>query len=120
METHLKVYRITNVEIAMITLALIDAVLLIVELTNTLTQSQIETLRYIDLFIAITFLAEFFMNVSRARYKLSFIKRHWLELVASVPISATGTQALRLLRLVQLFRFLHEGGRIQIVRDERK
>ena len=88
-------------DIAMLTLALISAVILVIELTQNLTAEHILLLDRTDLSIALIFLFEFAVRFALARKKLLFFKAYWWELLASIPVTTPATQALRLLRLVR-------------------
>jgi len=44
-----------------------------------------QVLQYIDLFVCMFFLLDFFVNFTLAKSKLEFMKWGWLDLVASIP-----------------------------------
>jgi voltage-gated potassium channel len=104
-------------DIAMMLLALISGYLLVIEYTTHPAAEQILIFNNIDLAIALIFLAEFCVKLFFAPRKRIFLKSHWWELLASIPVTAPLTQGLRLLRLLRLFRLIrlaegaHELGR---------
>ena len=100
-------------DIAMIALALCSAFILVIESSTELPPSYIVALDGIDVAIAIVFLAEFCIKFALAPRKSSFLRTHWWELLAAIPITTPATQALRLLRLFRLIRLfrLNEGFR---------
>jgi voltage-gated potassium channel len=65
-------------------------------------------LSYIDNFICIIFLIDFFVRFKNADNKLIFMKWGWIDLVASIPAIdfLRAGRILRLIRLVRVFRAL--------------
>jgi voltage-gated potassium channel len=65
-------------------------------------------LNYIDNFICVIFLIDFFVRLKNADNKLKFMRWGWIDLVASIPaidILRAG-RILRLIRLLRIFRAL--------------
>lgn len=93
-------------DVAMVFLALVSAGLLVLEYTTPLTLAQMRLIDTIDISIACIFLGEFVINFFRAPDKKTYFKKHWWELLASIPVTTPGTQALRLLRFLRLVRLL--------------
>ncbi|MCU4676852.1 ion transporter [Catenovulum sp. 2E275] len=56
----------------------------------------------IDTFICVVFILHFVVCFIQADDKKRYFKRHWIELIASIPI----IEQLRLLRLLQIFRVI--------------
>lgn len=90
----------------LITLALVSVVLLIFELTARPTGETLATIRMIDLFVALIFGAEFLIRLTESKQKKDFLKTNWWQILASIPITGSGTQALRSLMLIRLFRIV--------------
>lgn len=65
-------------------------------------------LGYIDNFICIVFLADFWIRFKKADNKLEFMKWGWIDLIASIPFLdfARAGRVIRLIRLVRVFRAL--------------
>jgi voltage-gated potassium channel len=62
-------------------------------------------LYYIDNFICVIFLIDFFIRFFQAKDKLKFMKWGWIDLLASIPTLEI-MQAGRLLRLIRLLRII--------------
>jgi voltage-gated potassium channel len=96
-------------EIFIVVLALISVLLLVLEVAGSYGDEDRRLLETIDLTIAFIFLGEFTIRFVRADDRKSFMKRHWWELLASIPITssvAQGLRGLRLLRVISLLRLL--------------
>lgn len=65
-------------------------------------------LGYIDNFICIVFLVDFWIRFKKADNKLEFMKWGWIDLIASIPFLdfARAGRVIRLIRLVRVFRAL--------------
>lgn len=65
-------------------------------------------LGYIDNFICIVFLVDFWIRFKKADNKLEFMKWGWVDLIASIPFLdfARAGRVIRLIRLVRVFRAL--------------
>jgi len=65
-------------------------------------------LGYIDNFICIVFLVDFWIRFKKADNKLEFMKWGWIDLIASIPFLdfARAGRIIRLIRLVRVFRAL--------------
>lgn len=93
-------------EILMFMLALTEGALLVAELTSQLSPSSILKIDVVDIAIACIFLADFFITFTLTTKKALFLKKHWWELFAAIPVTTDLTQALRLLRLLRIGRFM--------------
>jgi len=100
-------------DIVMMLLALVSGYMLVLEYTTKLAPDQLQLFNTIDLVIACIFLGEFCIKFFLAKKKGQFFKSHWWELLASIPVTSSLTQGLRLLRLLRLFRLIRlaEGSR---------
>lgn len=65
-------------------------------------------LGYIDNFICLIFLIDFWIRFKNADNKLAFMKWGWIDLIASIPFLdyARAGRVIRLVRLVRVFRAL--------------
>lgn len=96
-------------DIIMIALSLFSVLLLFFEVLADQTPQQTQALAIADVSIATIFLVEFCIRLVRASNRAVFLRQHWWELLASIPITSNTTQVLRglnLLRLVRLIRLL--------------
>jgi voltage-gated potassium channel len=89
-----------------ISLALLSAALLVFELSFQLLDEQLSLIRTIDYVIAGVFLADFSLGISLADNKKGYLKSHWIDLIASIPLSGELFRALRLLRLVRVVHMI--------------
>jgi voltage-gated potassium channel len=93
-------------DLLMVGLSLASIFLLVFEVVADLNQHQAKALEYTDLAIACAFLLEFTIRFSQAPQKAQFMRRHWWELLASIPVTSQTTQVLRGLRLLRIFRLI--------------
>ncbi len=65
-------------------------------------------LGYIDNFICIVFLVDFWIRFKKADNRVEFMKWGWIDLIASIPFLdfARAGRVIRLIRLVRVFRAL--------------
>lgn len=89
----------------LIFLAVLSLSLLLFEVTSDLTQDTLAMVRTVDLFIALVFGIDFLIRLSGAKQKKQFLAQNWWQIIAAVPITASGTQALRGLMIIRLFQF---------------
>ncbi|GLS83203.1 ion transporter [Paraferrimonas haliotis] len=95
-------FQLTPVEIAMMVLSVIAVV---VVWTMTFHDIGVETYRllfYIDTGICIIFQAKFFGGLFRSSDKMTYIKRNWIDCVASIP----AIEQLRFARIFQILRVI--------------
>jgi voltage-gated potassium channel len=81
---------------------------LIINTFITLDTELSNLLNYIDNFICVIFLIDFFIRLKNADNKLKFMKWGWIDLIASIPaidVLRAG-RILRLIRLIRVFRAL--------------
>lgn len=90
----------------LIVLALVSVGLLGFELTASPTGETLEMIRLIDLTVALIFGAEFLIRLVESDKRKDFMKQNWWQILASIPVTASGTQALRSLMLIRLFRLV--------------
>jgi len=93
-------------DIAMIGLALVSVGLLVFEVVADHSPAQLRTLEVADTVIALIFLTEFVYNLVRAPNRAAWLRGHWWELLASIPINHGTAQLLRGLRLLRVFRLM--------------
>lgn len=68
-----------------------------------------------DLIVAIVFLLDFTVKFIVSRSKKLYLKRDWYLLLASIPVVDSWAEALRALRLFELFRLVRAGEHISFV-----
>lgn len=90
----------------MIFFSTISIFLLIFEIVSEQTPHQTRVLEIADITIASVFLFEFCLRLYRAPNRRKFLRAHWWELLASIPITSSTTQVLRGLNLLRIFRLL--------------
>lgn len=93
-------------DILMISLSLVSVLLLFFEVLATHTPQQNHVLELADVCIASIFLLEFCVRLVRSPNRLLFVRAHWWELLASIPITSSTTQVLRGLNLLRVFRLI--------------
>lgn len=93
-------------DMAMMMLALLDGVILLVELFAQIPPELREALVSLDLFIAFIFCVEFFLRFNFSKDRVHFMKKYWWELLAAIPLSYEFVQVFRLLRLLRLARLV--------------
>ena len=90
----------------MIGLALVSIFLLFFEVLADHSPAQTRSLELADLSIAFIFLGEFSIRLWRAPRRALFLRKHWWELLASIPFTSETTQVLRAFNLLRLFRLM--------------
>ncbi|MER2491950.1 ion transporter [Catenovulum sediminis] len=89
-------------DIAMMMLSAIAMLVILAILVLPLEAETKRLLTSIDTMICIVFILHFFFNLAGASNKKRYVQRHWLELVASIPL----IEPLRFLRFLQIFRVI--------------
>ena len=81
---------------------------LLVSVIFELSEELSILLGYIDNFICIVFLIDFWIRFKKADNKLEFMKWGWIDLIASIPFLdfARAGRVIRLVRLIRVFRAL--------------
>ena len=93
-------------ESLMLLLALLSAILLIIDLTHTLTPEQVHLLDIFEIVIGCIFLTEFFVSLFLAKSKLELFKKKWWYLLAAIPLSSAVAEYLHVLPFVRVVRFV--------------
>lgn len=93
-------------DLLMIFLSLVSVFLLSFEVLADHSPEQTQALEVADIAIALIFLGEFGYRLARAPERGLFLRKHWWELLASIPITSSTTQALRGLNLLRVFRLV--------------
>lgn len=99
-DENLKVKMFFIYEIFMGLLALVIAVILLIEFTRPLTEEQKILLARIDFAILAIFAADYFYRLARAKNKWAFFKGNIFDLIAIMPFD----KAFRIARLARLAR----------------
>lgn len=87
----------------MIVLALLSVVMVFVEIIGNINPGQEQIIQSVDLTIALIFLGDFIYNWKNSKDKKVFLHKYWWELLAAIPITTTTTQALRVLKIAEIF-----------------
>lgn len=98
-------------DIFMALLAMGSIFLLVIEVVIGLAEGEVLFVHYIDLSIAFIFFVEFVYHFIVASNKIHFLKYHWWELLAAIPLTTPTTQAFRGFRLIRVIPLI-EGIRI--------
>ncbi|TBX21437.1 hypothetical protein TK45_11895 [Bowmanella sp. JS7-9] len=89
-------------DIGMMLLSLVAVVLVSVLLLVPLEDDVRNYLLTMDTFICLIFLAHFLFNWLTADSPLTYLKHHWIDLIASIP----AVEPFRLARFLQVFRVI--------------
>jgi voltage-gated potassium channel len=117
--------RVIN-DVLMVILALISVFLLIIEVVSNLNSEQIQLIQYVDITIALIFLADFIYQFYTAKDRVFFLKTSWWEILAAIPITNPTTQILRSIKLaralplIETFRFVRFATRVKIILEASK
>lgn len=104
-------------DVAIATLAIISAGLLVLELSAELSSAQSQLFFQIDVIVALIFLADFAYELLSAHDKKRYLKGNWYLLLASVPLSGSVFQALRSVQLLRLLRIVRLYARIKALSE---
>jgi voltage-gated potassium channel len=107
-------------DLLMVILSLVSVFLLIFEVVHDQSAEQSQVLHHADLMIAFIFLSEWTIRFIKAPDRPLFARRHWWELLASIPLSIDTIQALRglqLLRILRLIRLIRLAVRLKVLLD---
>lgn len=96
-------------EALMLLLALLSAILLIIELTHELTLEQTHLFDVFEIVIGCIFLTEFFVRLFLAKSKLEFFKKKWWYLLAAIPLSTAIAEYLHVLPFIRVVRVVKVG-----------
>lgn len=100
-------------DVAISTLAIASAVLLVLELSAELSSAQLRILYTFDFAVALLFLMDFLYELHSAKDKSVYFKKNWYLLLASIPITGGTYQALRSVQLIRLMRIVRLYARIR-------
>ncbi|WP_084144541.1 potassium channel family protein [Ferrimonas kyonanensis] len=98
-------------ELGMMLLSLLSVIIVLVIAFNDETKESIRLLILLDFAICMVFISNFFWGLFKSVHKGHFIRDHWIDLVASLPMIeqlryARIFQVLRVIRLVRMSRSL--------------
>ena len=96
---------LTSLNIIAIILSVYVLLIFIIQTIFTLPAEVIKVLDFIDNFICVFFLVDFFSRFYKAENKLQFLKWGWIDLISSIP-TFDALRFGRLLRLIRLIRIL--------------
>ncbi|MDF2180042.1 potassium channel family protein [Aliiglaciecola sp. CAU 1673] len=103
--------RLGPFDIGMMILSLVAVTVVVIFITVPLSHEVRSYLLFMDTLICGIFLTHFFYHVATATNRLAYIKEHWIDFVASVPLIeplrlARFLQVLRVIRLLKMTRHL--------------
>ncbi len=93
-------------QLGIIGLALASAGLIVYEYSADLAADELRMLHTADVLIALTFLADFLIGLAASRERAAYFRKNWTDLLASIPITESVFQSLRVLRLLRLVRVM--------------
>jgi len=96
--------RLAIIDSIIIALTVFVLVLLLYETTTNIPESTRTAIIWIDTAACIAFIAEFIYKIRHANSGSLYFKRHWIDLLSSIPF-ITFLRVGRALRLIRLFRF---------------
>lgn len=94
-------------------LAILSAVLLVLELSSEFSQDQLRFVYALDLLIALAFLSDFIYEFYTAKHRRKYLRHNWYLLLAAIPITGGTYQALRSVQLIRLMRIVRLYARIR-------
>ncbi|MCD8508412.1 MAG: ion transporter [Candidatus Pacebacteria bacterium] len=93
-------------EMIFVILALLATGLFITELSTSLDASVIRIFHSVDMVVVSIFITDFIIGIIAAPRALRYVRTHWMDILASIPVSGGIFQTLRILRLFRLGRIL--------------
>ncbi|EWH10896.1 ion transport 2 domain-containing protein [Catenovulum agarivorans DS-2] len=100
--THSDIKAPSPFDIAMMLLSAVAMVLVLCIFVVPMHSETRRLLTLIDTMICTVFILHFVFNLVSSNNKIVYIKEHWLEFIASIPL----IEPLRLLRFLQIFRVI--------------
>ena len=98
--------KLTPWKIVILCLSLYVLAALIYNMTGNPSERVSKVIHFTDTAICLLFLADFFVNLSRAESKLAYLKWGWVDLVSSIPVvnAARWGRLIRVILIIRLFR----------------
>src|SRR5947207_9859839 len=97
--------RLGLLQILALILSVYVLVALFIQATIKLSPDTIKVLDWIDFFVCVVFLADFFVRFHRAPSKAEFLKWGWIDFISSIPMLNI-FRVGRVVRIVRVFRIL--------------
>ncbi len=97
--------RLGMLQVLALILSVYVLVALFIQATVKLSPDTIKALNWIDFFVCVVFLADFFVRLHRAPSKAKFLKWGWIDFVSSIPMLNI-FRVGRVVRIVRVFRIL--------------
>lgn len=94
------------IDILTISLAVFSVLLVIVDLTIDLPESQRTTMVWIDLGIVCIFWVEFGFKLVKSKARWLFVKRSWADIIGMIPVTEIAFAFIRVFRLFRVARIL--------------
>src|SRR5438034_8742768 len=102
--------RLGMLQVLALILSVYVLVALFIQATVKLSPDTIKALDWIDFFVCVVFLADFFVRLHRAPSKAKFLKWGWIDFVSSIPMlnifrGGGVVRIVRVFRILRAFRF---------------
>ena len=104
-DTSRKNERLTTRDLMVLVLSVFVLFLLAIDVFAPIDEATRDILYAADSIVCVFFLSDFFVGLYRAKSKLAYLKRNWIDFVSSVPM-VPYVRLGRLLRVLRLFRLL--------------
>lgn len=105
-------------DLAISGLALLSALLLVIELSIELVGDQLQIIIAVDIIISAIFLFDFLYDYSKADDHKKYMRKNWYFLLAAVPVTGGPFQALRTIQLLRLLRIVRLYARIKALSEK--
>jgi len=92
-------------EIFILILSFYVIIELAIEIIYQFDQQTIDIINSVDLVICLIFLGDFFYFLWKSENKKSYLKKHWIDFIASIPFM-TFLRVFRLARFIRIIRLL--------------
>src|SRR5918996_607883 len=97
--------RLGLLQVLTLILSVYVLVALFIQATVRLSPDTIRILDWIDFFVCVVFLTDFFVRFHRAPSKAKFLKWGWIDFVSSIPMLDI-FRVGRVVRIIRVFRIL--------------
>src|SRR5438045_1439840 len=105
LDEHRAAERLGLLQVLALILSVYVLAALFVQATVKLSSDTIKVLDWIDFFVCMVFLTDFFVRFHRAPSKAKFLKWGWIDFVSSIPMLNI-FRVGRVVRIVRVFRIL--------------
>ena len=105
------------VDIAIVALAFSSVGLLVLELSVSLLPHQLTLMYSIDAIITFIFLIDVLAGLIVAPSWKFYVRHHWVDILASIPLPHNMIQSLQLLRILRVVRVVSRIRRLGVIAD---